>query len=89
LALFVGAVLIDDRGASLTGDFKVLWGPLSAFFIGLLICVLVLGLGGPTGEHPPNADDAIGSGSAPQACCVLAGETAVTWRLGSRVLCHP
>lgn len=51
-ALYVGAVLIERRGAALTGELLILWGPLKALMVGFLICVLILGLGGPTGAHP-------------------------------------
>ncbi len=50
VVLFVGAKLIDGRGAMLTGELALLWGPLRAFFVGLFIIVLLLGAAGPTGE---------------------------------------
>lgn len=49
VVLFVGAKLIERRGASLTGELAMLWGPLRAFFVGLFIVVLLLGAAGPTG----------------------------------------
>lgn len=52
LVLFVGAKLIDGRGASLTGELAVLWGPMRAFYIGLFVVVLLLGTAGPTGRLP-------------------------------------
>lgn len=48
--LFVGAKLIEGRGASLTGELAMLWAPVRAFFVGLFIVVLILALAGPTGE---------------------------------------
>lgn len=50
LALVTGVLLIDARGEEVTGEFALLWGPLKAFFIGLYVVVLILGLGGPTGS---------------------------------------
>lgn len=50
--LFVGVKLIDSRGAALTGELALLWGPLKAFFVGLYIVVLLLGTAGPTGALP-------------------------------------
>ncbi len=47
--LFVGAKLIDGRGAALTGELAALWGPMKAFYVGLFIVVLLLGTAGPTG----------------------------------------
>ncbi|BDA51295.1 probable glycerol uptake facilitator protein [Coccomyxa sp. Obi] len=49
VVLFLGAKLIDGRGASLTGELAVLWGPIKAFFVGQFIVVLLLGAAGPTG----------------------------------------
>ncbi len=46
----MGVLLIDAQGKGVTGDFALLWGPLKAFFIGLYVVVLILGLGGPTGK---------------------------------------
>ncbi|EIE19977.1 aquaporin-like protein [Coccomyxa subellipsoidea C-169] len=48
--LFVGAKLIDGRGAALTGELAALWGPMKAFYVGLFIVVLLLGTAGPTGN---------------------------------------
>ncbi len=48
--LFVGAKLIEGRGASLTGELAMLWAPVRAFFVGLFVVVLILALAGPTGE---------------------------------------
>ena len=49
VVLVGGAMLIEARSEGLDGQLKTLYAPLSAFFIGLFIAVIILGLGGPTG----------------------------------------
>ena len=50
LTLVMGVLLIDARGEGFDSNFAKLWLSLKAFFVGLFIVVLILGLGGPTGE---------------------------------------
>ena len=56
LTLVMGVLLIDARGEGFDSQLAQLWLPLKAFFIGLFVVVLILGLGGPTGQTPATQD---------------------------------
>lgn len=49
LTLVMGVLLIDARGVGFDPQLAQLWNSLKAFFVGLFVVVLILGLGGPTG----------------------------------------
>jgi glycerol uptake facilitator protein len=49
LFLIMGADLIGFQSSFLYFPVAGLWGPLTAWFVGWYIFLLVLGLGGPTG----------------------------------------
>ncbi len=51
----MGVLLIDARGVGFDNQLAQLWNSLKAFFVGLFVVVLILGLGGPTGETPGTA----------------------------------
>lgn len=50
LTLVMGVLLIDARGMGFDSQIAQLWVSLKAFFVGLFVVVLILGLGGPTGK---------------------------------------
>lgn len=56
--LIMAALLISEQGTLMYAEFKPLFQPLFALFIGYLVLVLILGLGGPTGIAMNPARDA-------------------------------
>lgn len=49
LILVTGALLVGEGADHIPEELRLLYPPVSALFVGLLVAVLVLSLGGPTG----------------------------------------